>query len=339
MTRVPNPGKYFSSDCFPKPMAVESDFIVKPVSHGDVNEAARIFRLAFGTDRGLPDPMRVFGDRDFLITRWRANHGNAFGAYLNGKLVGSNIVSHWGTFGLFGPLSVHPDLWNKGIGSKLLENTMKRFSEWGTTHQGLCTAPESPKHIALYEKFGFSARYLTPIMTKKVGKALEAGQSDSGTFSGLTTNREKDQAIRETRELASKLHPGLDLADEIRAGEALKIGETVFVREDSRMSGFAVCQHGAGTEGGSGNCYVKFAAAMPGAASEGHFDNLISAIEGYALLKGLNTIEAGVNMGRKEAYKRTLNHGFRAVSMAVAMQKPNEEAFNRPGVYAMDDWR
>jgi len=320
-------------------MAIESDPIVRQIGQEDVNEAARIFRLAFGTKMGLPDPMRAFGDRDFFITRWQANRGNALGAYLDGKIVGSNVVSRWGTFGLFGPLSVHPDLWNKGIASKLLESTMERFSEWGTTHQGLCTSPESPKHIALYEKFGFSARYLTPIMTKKVGKVLEAGPRGSGTFSGLTTAREKDQAFHETRELACKLYPGLDLADEIRAAEALKIGDTVIVREDSRITGFAVCQHGAGTEGGSGNCYVKFAAAMPGPSSEKRFDNLIQAIEGYALLHGLTAIEAGVNMGRKEAYRRALSHGFRTMSMSVAMQRPNEEAFNRPGVYAMDDWR
>ena len=317
----------------------ESDLIIRQIGQEDVNEAARIFRLAFGTFMGFPDPTQAFGDRDFFIPRWQANHGNAMGAYLDGKIAGSNVVSRWGTFGRFGPLSVHPDLWNRGIASKLLESTMERFSEWGTTHEGLCTSPESPKHIALYEKFGFSARYLTPIMTKKVGKVLEEGRSRSCTFSGLTTTREKDQALHETRELACKLYQGLDLTDEIRAAEALKIGDTVIVRENSRIAGFAVCQHGAGTEGGSGNCYVKFAAAMPGPSSEERFDNLISAIEAYALLRGLATIEAGVNMGRKEAYRRALNHGFRAVSMTVAMQRPNEEAFNGPGVYAMDDWR
>ena len=317
----------------------ESGLIVRQIGQEDVNEAARIFRLAFGTVRGLPDPMQVFGDRDFFVPRWQANQDNALGAYLEGRIVGSNIVSRWGTFGLFGPLSVHPDLWNKGIASRLLENTVERFSKWGTTHQGLCTDPDSPKHIALYEKFGFSARYLTPIMTKKVGKVPEASPHGSGTFSGLSTARKKDRTLHEMRELTGQLYPGLDLSDEIKAVVALKLGDAVIVREDSRMVGFAICQHGAGTEGGSGNCYVKFGAAMPGAASEGRFDKLISAIVGYAILHDLNTIEAGVNMGRKEAYRRALDHGFGAVSMAVAMHKPNEEAFNRPGVYAMDDWR
>jgi len=317
----------------------ESKPIVRHIGQGDVDEAARIFRLAFGTKMGLPDPMQAFGDRDFFTTRWQANHDGVLGAYLDGKIVGSNVLSRWGTFSWFGPLSVHPDLWGRGIASRLLESTMERFSKWGTTHQGLCTSPESPKHIALYEKFGFSARYLTPIMTKKVGTGLAAGPGGYSTLSGLTIEREKDQALKEMRELAAKLYPGLDLSDEIRAAEALRFGDTVIVREDSRITGFAVCQGGAGTEGGSGNCYVKFGAAMPGPSAEGRFDRLITAIEGHASRRGLSTIEAGVNMGRKEAYKRMLNHGFKTKSMAVAMQRPNEEAFNRPGVYAIDDWR
>jgi hypothetical protein len=44
-------------------------------------------------------------------------------------------------------------------------------------------------------------------------------------------------------------------------------------------------------------------------------------------------------MARHEAYRTMLGRGFRTVLQGLAMQRPNEEAFNRAGVYVIDDWR
>jgi hypothetical protein len=45
---------------------------------------------------------------------------------------------------------------------------MEQFDSWGTPHVGLFTFAQSPKHIALYQKYGFSARFLTAIMSAPV---------------------------------------------------------------------------------------------------------------------------------------------------------------------------
>ena len=42
---------------------------------------------------------------------------------------------------------------------------MEQFDSWGTRHVGLFTFAQSAKHIALYQKHGFSARFLTAIMS------------------------------------------------------------------------------------------------------------------------------------------------------------------------------
>jgi hypothetical protein len=47
----------------------------------------------------------------------------------------------------------------------------------------------------------------------------------------------------------------------------------------------------------------------------------------------------GVNTARHEAYQKMLAHGFRTDLHGVAMQRPNEPGYNRPGVYLIDDWR
>jgi len=84
---------------------------VRPLRERDLDDADRIFRLAFGTFLGLPDPSRFGGDTDFIRSRWRANPEGVFAAEIDGTLVGSNFATRWGSFAFFGPLTVRPDLW------------------------------------------------------------------------------------------------------------------------------------------------------------------------------------------------------------------------------------
>ena len=100
---------------------VKPDVSVRPLREDDLSEADRIMRLAFGTFFELPDPMTFMGDAGYVRTRWLAAPDAAFGAEVDGKLVGSNFATNWGSVGFFGPLTVEPDLWNKGIGSRLMD--------------------------------------------------------------------------------------------------------------------------------------------------------------------------------------------------------------------------
>ena len=84
--------------------------VVGKLDEKDLPEAARIVRLAFGTFIGAPDPETFWADRDYVYGRQRAAHVASFGATLDGKLVGSNFATNWGSVGFFGPLTVRPDL-------------------------------------------------------------------------------------------------------------------------------------------------------------------------------------------------------------------------------------
>src|ERR1700693_6152298 len=131
----------------------------------ELDEAGRIVRLAFGTFLGLPDPLDFMGDRNLMTPRWRSTHVKVIAARDAGRLIGSNVVTQWGSFGFFGPLTVLPEYWNRGVAQRLLEATMAIFDKWGTRHTGLYTFPQSAKHLRLYQKFGYWPRYLTAIMT------------------------------------------------------------------------------------------------------------------------------------------------------------------------------
>ena len=95
--------------------AVLADVSIRPLQEGDLDAADRVMRMAFGTFLGAPDPMIVFGDMDYVRSRFAAEPSWAFAAELDGEVVGSNFATKWGSFGFFGPVTVRVDLWDRGI--------------------------------------------------------------------------------------------------------------------------------------------------------------------------------------------------------------------------------
>ena len=200
--------------------------------------ADRIFRLAFGTFNGLPDPLQFGGDLDKIRTRWLADPGAAFGAEVDGALVGSNFVTHWGSVGYFGPLTVHPDFWDRGVGQKLLEPTLALFEAWGCRHTGLYTYSASPKHLALYQKFGFWPRALTAILSKPVRPVERAGEV---SFYSQAPEKERPGLVAAAAGLTDAIYAGLDVQREIFALEDQRLGDTVLVWDDPGWWGSRRC--------------------------------------------------------------------------------------------------
>ncbi len=313
------------------------DVTIRPLRESELDTADHIFRVAFGTFIGLPNPEAFAGDTDILRTRWKADPTRVFAAEVDGELVGTNVASNWGSVGFFGPLTIRPDLWDQGIAQHLMQSVMEKFSEWGTRHAGLFTFPHSPKHIHLYEKYGFFARFLTPIMSKAVAPRTSPG-SHWSTFSELKESEQK-AAIAACRELTNALYEGLDLEREIQAIQQQQLGDIVLLLDDTQLSGFAVCHCGSGTEAGNGVCYIKFGAVRPGLTAEQRFTRLLSACEAFAEASGMSHMSAGVNMGCVEAYRQMLKSGFHTDMHGIAMQRPNEAGYNRSDVYLISDWR
>jgi GNAT superfamily N-acetyltransferase len=311
--------------------------VVRSLEQRDLAAADRVVRLAFGTFIGLPDPMTFLGDGDYVRARWIADPMACFAAEVRGEIAGSNFATNWGSVGFFGPLTVHPSFWDHGIGQRLMEPVMECFSRWNVTHAGLYTFSHSVKHVALYQKFGFSPRFLTAIMSKSIEPRTAVPPSSLR----LTTLSQGDQkvAIDSCREVTDTIYEGLDVGREIRAVLEQKLGEVILLRDGSKFSGFAVCHFGPGTEAGSGKCYIKFAAAKSGPNAEAAFASLLSSCETMATTQGLARMIAGVNTSRIEAYRQMLAHGFRTDIQGVAMHKPNKSAYHHPGVYVIDDWR
>jgi hypothetical protein len=307
-----------------------AEVTVRLLDENELDDADRIVRDAFGTFLGVPD---VFGDRDFIRTRYRSAAVTALGAHLNGELVGSNIMTRWGSVGFFGPLSVRPDLWDRGVAGALLGPTMDLFSKWGTRHEGLFTFANSPKHIGLYQRFGFRPRYLTAVMSKPV----QAGGGSCAVLYSASDGRA--ELMASARELTSNLFDGFDVTDEVDATDEQRLGDTVLVLDGRRVVGLAVCHAGPGTEAGSGSLYVKVGVVASGDGAAGRFAELLDSCEALAADRQAERIDLGISLACAEAHDELVRRGFRANSYGIAMHRPNEPAFHDRGCYVIDDWR
>ena len=239
------------------------DLTIRPMLEADLAAADRVFRLAFGTFLGVEQPESFGGDGDCITTRWRANPARAFLAVTGQEVIGSVLATNWGSVGFFGPLTVRPDYWDGGVGKRLIEPVMDLFDHWQIKHAGLYTFPNSPKHLGLYQRFGFWPRFLTLTMTKQIRRSQQLPHVSR--FAELSPS-DRETCLSTCRELTDSVHEGLDVREEIESVASQALGDTVLLWEPggSRLAALAVCHIGPGAEAGSGTCYVKFAAALTG---------------------------------------------------------------------------
>ena len=310
--------------------------IVRPLTDADLPEAQRIVRAAFGTFLGVSELDNFWTDFDYVYGRHGAEHTASFATDAEGALAGSNFATRWGSVGFFGPLSIRPDLWDRGLAQPLVAAASDAFEGWGLRHAGLCTFPQSTKHIHLYRKFGFHPRFLTPVMA---APAKAGVLPDGARYAALAPDGRR-AAEDASYALTDSLYDGLDLRAEMRTVAARNLGDTLLLWDGaSRLGGMAVCHWGPASEAGADCLFIKFGAVRSGAGADARFAALLDAAGALAASVGMAKVIAGVSSAREEAYTQMLGHGFRALMNVVTMHRPNEPGYNRPGVYALDDWR
>ena len=309
--------------------------LIRPLSLDDIPTAHSIFQNAFDALNQGSSHGRYTGDVSYM-ERYFSESTSAFAAEVEGKLVGSNFAIRWGSFGLFGPLTVHPEMWGNGIAQQLIEPAMDCFQQWGISQIGFFTRANSPKHLYLYQKFGFFPRFLTAILSKSIALS---DRSLKAICYGTLLLEKRSQSLTQIQQLTARIYEGLDLTSEIQVVKAHNLGETLLLLDGDDLVGFAICHYGSGTEAGQNTCYIKFGAVHPDVKGEQVFTALVNECEVFATLKGGTRLVAGVSTARQEAYQQLSRLGFKTDRLGVAMHRPSQDSFCCPGVYVIDDWR
>jgi len=315
---------------------VRSEVLIRPMEASDLDAADTVMRTAFGTHLGVPDPRQTFGDAQYVRPRFAASPDSAFTAEWDAEVVGSVFATWWGRFGFFGPLTVREDLWGGGIAQRLMVPVIDLFDLWRVRLAGLHTFANSPKHVALYQRFGFWPQYLTAIMSKPVVAGTPS--TTTATRYSMVPEHERVGVLADCATLTDAIFEGLDVEVEVASVFTQRLGDAVLVTDEDKIAAFAVCHCGAG-EAGSATCYVKFAAVRPRSHVAAIFDRLLDAVEHLAAERGVGQVVLGVNTARREAYRHLLARGYRTSALGVRMHRPDDLGYCRPADYVIDDLR
>ena len=308
--------------------------VVRPLAAADLPAASSINRAAFSKFFGIPDPTKFRVGADVIGPRWRLWPEAGVALELDGRLAAAGLMIRWGSVAVLGPVVVAPEDWSRGLARALMPKLLEQVGRGDFAFTGLVTHPQSPKHVRLYESFGFRMQRITAVMAKPVAPEPAAARQ----FSRLP-QAERTELAAAMRELTDGIFPGLDVTAEAADLAAHGLGETLLLESGGRLDALALCHCGPGSEASAGQVFVKFAAARGGKNAHRRFRRMLAACEAYAALQGAALLVAGTNTGRSEAYESMLRAGFRTTMNVVAMTRPATDGYNRPEIYAIDDWR
>ncbi len=308
------------------------NFEISLLHESELPEAGKLLRLSFGTFLGLDKPMD-FGNGAEHTNRWYKDPSSVFAAKADGKLIGFSMVANWGSCAGFGPIVTHPDYWNRGIGSQLIDASWSKFDEWGSQQIIFCTHANSPKHIYLYGKFGAEPRFLIALCAKAI-KNPQVTTLFAERYSQLDSERQA-ASLNAAYQLTDEIYKGLDWRCEILLLEQRSLGDTLFIWDDVGLIGLAICHYGSGSEAKRGSCYLKLGAAKEAKA----FEQLIQECEALAAILGMSSLIVGVDTACVDAYRRIIARKFRPSVLSVSMHKPNRAGYSRPDVYVVEDRR
>jgi len=129
---------------------------------GDAAECGRICHAAFASIANAHNFPPDFPSAEVATGALRGMLGNSgfFGVVAEdaGKIVGSNFLDERNSISGVGPITVDPNVQNKGIGAALMHAVMARSKEKGFAGIRLVQAGYHTRSLSLYAKLGFDVR-------------------------------------------------------------------------------------------------------------------------------------------------------------------------------------
>ena len=325
---------------------------IRRIRKGDLSRTRDLLEQTFSDffERQLGTrPRQAFGGAQYVHHRWLMEPWGCFVAEEEGgRIVGLALAVTWGTVGLIGPIAVLTNHQNQGIGQQLIEAVEGFFHENKTTLQGLVTYPTSPKHLALFHKFGYKPKALTAIMSRPVDRSSAPGGASPGRlprvslgvrkFSTLEEARKKSALARVNR-IVGGICRGMDLSKEVEIVDGLALGDTLLLERERDTVGVALYHAPGVSEAPAGALYVKFLALDGQGRRPEYFEQFVAALEDVALALGLVRVILPVYLRYWLAYSTLVKCGYQIDFTMVRMQKGKGEDYEDESQLVLDDWR
>ena len=196
---------------------------VRKVRKGDLARVREVIESGFADyfERQLGSrPRQVFGGAQYVHHRWLMEPWGCFVAEENDtKIVGASIAITWGKVGIFGPVAVLTPYQNQKIAQSLLKASQGFFDENKVTLQGLATFYGNPKHLILYQKFGFKPKGLIAVTTRSLERreptppARPSRSAPQVRHLSSLKEAQKKTTLGRLRGITNRIYPGMDLVD------------------------------------------------------------------------------------------------------------------------------
>jgi ribosomal protein S18 acetylase RimI-like enzyme len=251
----------------------------------------------------------------------------------------------WGTVGLVGPVAVLTNYQNQDIGQQLLTACQGFFEENKATLEGVSTYPNSPKHVMLYQKFGYRPKGLVMLAGKPLDRR-EIVQATRPPKPGLVVRRyssleeaKKKAVMQRVRRITNGVWRGMDLSKEVEIVDGLALGDTLLLEKGRDVIGFAVVHMPGVSEAPHGSAYVKFLAIDGSQRKPEHLHALLAAVEDMAHAAQLQRVVAPIYTYYWTAYQTLLERGYHPDFTMIRMKRGKQEDYEHPDDLVLDDWR
>jgi GNAT superfamily N-acetyltransferase len=325
---------------------------VRRVRKGDLSRVRDVFEQSFGDflERQLGTrPRQAFNGAQYVHHRWLMEPWGCFVAEEDGaKLVGAALAVTWGAVGLLGPVAVLTHYHNQTIAQQLIRAVQDFFEENKATLHGAVTYPTSPKHLALYHKFGYKPKSLTAVMSRALDRTgtrpglprppVVRGSVTVRRFSSLEETKKK-AALTRFHRITNAICRGLDLAKEVEIVDGLALGDTLLLERGADLVGFAICHAPGVSEAPTGALYVKYLAIDPRHRKTEHLEQFVTAVEDMAQEHALSRVILPVYLRYWLAYSTLVRCGYQVDFTTVRLQKGKPEDYEDPADLVLDDWR
>ncbi len=325
---------------------------VRRVRKGDLGKSRDVLEQTFSDflERQLGTrPRQPFGGAQYVHHRWLMEPWGCFVAEEEGsKIVGVALGATWGVLGLVGPVAVLPNHQNQNIGQQLIQAVLGFFDENKATLYGAVTYPASPKHLALYHKFGFRPKSLTAIMSRAIERrdirlpggrpTPPRGGPTARRFSALEEVKKK-AALARFHRMTNAACRGMDNAKEVEIVDGLALGDTLLLERGRDVVGFAVCHTPGVSEAPAGALYVKFLIVDPAQKRPEYLEHFVGALEDLASELGLTRVILPVYSRYWLAYSTLIKCGYAIDFTMIRMQRGKQEDYEDPTHLVLDDWR